>query len=590
MTWPLIERELRTATRKPQLRQTRLWGTIACAVITMVFLLTASSSAQASWGGNLNHLLFWGGLIIILQVPSYTVGIFAEERRNQTLGLLFLCGICPTEMFLSKTLGSALVSFSRLLLLYPFLAISFLGGGLSPDQFLATAISLPVLLLFVISVCVLASVLCQEESTALFVASGIAILLCGMVPLIHELSDSNQTIQLLCGELLVFSPARSAYLALNQLSGGTMSEFWNASAVSTLWSALFLCAAGIVLSRVWQDKPDTATQDSVDSRLREWICGNSAWRKQLSQRWSDLNPYVWLALRDRWLLSLAWIVIGGVMLLWLVACVWWPHSWIKPANFFLTAILLNYMLNWISIFAAAKTIGDNRRSGALELLLTTPLSHLDIIRGQLAAMREQFRPIARAVLIFEIIMFVMGLQSRFWTPSSFTVYLVVWAALMLWTFNYSMPFRNALIVFWDSLVCGRPAYVALKHAGFTPSPAMIAYWFFIGGNLIRMIIGVWMSSFPSGSITELVLIGVVAIVLICLNTVRRVRQQNLESRLATDFRAIATKPVPEPSDPRYKHWKSGEHFPDMFADVLVGRVIEHMSAAEKAKTRTATSR
>ena len=52
-----------------------------------------------------------------------------------------------------------------------------------------------------------------------------------------------------------------------------------------------------------------------------------------------------------------------------------------------------------------------------------------------------------------------------------------------------------------------------------------------------------------------------------------------------DFRAIAAKPVPEPSDPRYKYWKSGAHFPEMFADVLVNRIFQHMKT-EKTKTGT----
>jgi ABC-type transport system involved in multi-copper enzyme maturation permease subunit len=189
MTWPLIERELRAALRKRELPKVRVRGTMICAAFTALYLLANFASNTRDWGANLNSLLFWGGLIIIFQVPKYTVGIFSEERRNQTLGLLFLCGIGPGELFLSKTLGAALVSFSRLLIVYPFFAISFFGGGVSLDVFIATIVSLPVLLLFVFSVCVLASVLCEEESTAMFVAVLIGVLLCFGPTLVFSLAD-----------------------------------------------------------------------------------------------------------------------------------------------------------------------------------------------------------------------------------------------------------------------------------------------------------------------------------------------------------------------------------------------------------------
>jgi ABC-type transport system involved in multi-copper enzyme maturation permease subunit len=178
MTLPLIERELRAALRQRKIIQTRLWGTVICAAVALLFLIFGGPSGGGDWGRDFNQLLLIGGLVLIAQVPGYTVGIFSEERRNQTLGLLFLCGIGGAELFLSKTLGAALVSFSRLLLLYPFLALAFLGGGLSLDMFVATTCGLPVAMLFIFAVCVLASVLCRDETTAMLVAILLGLGLC----------------------------------------------------------------------------------------------------------------------------------------------------------------------------------------------------------------------------------------------------------------------------------------------------------------------------------------------------------------------------------------------------------------------------
>jgi ABC-type transport system involved in multi-copper enzyme maturation permease subunit len=277
MTWPLLERELRRALRHRRERQIRLWVTVIFAALACLFLLTNAGEIRSGWGAEFSHLLLLGGMILILQVPSYTAGVFAEERRNQTLGLLFLCGIGGAQLFLSKTLGAALVSFSRLLLLYPFLAIAFLGGGLSTDSFLAITCSLPVTLLFVFSVCVFASVCCREESTALALAVVLAFSLCLPVPL--WLRISPDPINSLANQLLVLSPARATYLAATQLSTGSMAEFWTAALVSLLWSGLLLTAAAFVLERVWQDQPDRLSDSGWRARWSRWLRGNLPWRR-----------------------------------------------------------------------------------------------------------------------------------------------------------------------------------------------------------------------------------------------------------------------------------------------------------------------
>lgn len=585
MTWPLIERELRTALRKPQLRQTRTSGTLACAALAALFLLIGGSGATA-WGKEFSRLLFWGGLLIILQVPTYTVGIFTEERRNQTLGLLFLCGIRPGDLFLSKTLGAALVSFSRLLMLYPFLALAFLGGGLSVDMFTAITISLPVVLLFVFSVCVLASVLCREDSTAMMLAGLLAFGICLPAPLWHRLiADPANT---LAHQLLVLSPVRAPYLAATSVSSGTMGEFWTAAFISLGWSMLLLTLAAFVLGRVWQDQPDRLATAGWRAQWSQRVRGDAAWRRRLARRWHDRNPFVWLAQRDRWPVTLAWSALGGGILLWGAAAIVWWEIWLRPAGLFLVAVMLNFILNAIVQFTAARTIGDSRRSGALELLLTTPLSHLDIIRGQMVALAEQFRSVGRAVLALNLMMLVVGLCFRSWQGSDLYLYLIIWALLLMWSGTYAFGgYRSDMVLFWDSLVCGRPAFVTLRRMNFLSSPVWWVYLVFLGNRVINSLFGRGFQMYPTGSVGEWLLLSVVLAVGVVVFAATSRACQKVEARLATDFRIIAAVPVPEPSDPRYKHWKSGEMFPDMLTDYLVSRVLQQV---RNDTTRTGTSR
>jgi ABC-type Na+ efflux pump permease subunit len=583
MNWPLIERELRRALRVQKIQQVRAWGTVGCAALACLFMLTGASSRGQGWGREFNSLLFLGGLVLIAQVPKYTVGIFAEERRNHTLGLLFLCGIGPLQLFLSKTLGAALVSFSRLLLLYPFLAIAFLGGGLSWQMFVATTCSLPLLLAYVFAVCVFASVLCREESTAMFVAVAIGAALAALPVAFNWLCGGGQT-------LLLLSPASAPYLAANRLSTGTIQDFAWAALYSIGWTLALLAAAATVLARVWQDKPDHVAIGSWQARLAEAIRGNATWRRQLAARCLGVNPFIWLALRDRWPVTLAEIVVTAGLGLWLLACVVWRDIWFSPAGMFVVTIVLNLALSWLVNFAAAKTIGDSRRTGTLELLLTTPMSHLDFVRGQLVALREQFAPIVRALLVINGVMVIAGLASRRWETTSLVLYLLIWAGLIFWTFSLAYGNRRSpLVMFWDALVCGRPAYVVLRQFGFENQLLGVIYFFFIGGQFIRAIAGAGFGRYPTGSLGECVFLILVLLAWFVIWRSNLNRIQKVEDRLAIRFRTIAAVPAPEPSDPRYKHWKIGEPFPDMLTDYLVGRVLQQVREREEP-TRMGTNR
>lgn len=585
MNWPLIERELRRALRIQNLPQVRFWGTVGCAALACLFMLINSGSRGQGWGREFNTLLFLGGLILIAKVPQFTVGIFAEERRNQTLGLLFLCGIGPLQLFVSKTLGAALVSFSRLLLLYPFLAIAFLGGGLSWQMFVATTCSLPLLLAYVFAVCVFASVLCREESTAMFVAVLVGAGLVALPPALNWLTGGNDP---LFHTLRGLSPGYAPYLAAKHLGVATLQDFCVAALGSVCWTLALLVAAAAILARVWQDQPGKFASGHWRARLASAVRGNSVWRRRLAARWLEVNPFLWLALRDRWLVVLAWGVVTAGVGIWLLASVVWREVWLRPAGMVVMAMGLNVALGWIVKFAAAKTIGDSRRTGALEFLLTTPLSHLDCVRGQLEALRQQFLPIVRVLLVTNGIMVLAGLLSRRWELNSLTLYLLVWAVVIFWTTSLAYGGqRNTLMFFWDALVCGRPAFVVLRQAGFNNQIWTWVYIFFMGGQLVRALTGPGFRRYPAGSVGEYVfLIFVLAIAFVVWRNHQK-RLQNVEDRLAVSFRTVAGVPVPEPSDPRYKHWKSGEAFPDMFTDYLVGRVLQQV---QNERTRTGTNR
>ena len=71
--------------------------------------------------------------------------------------------------------------------------------------------------------------------------------------------------------------------------------------------------------------------------------------------------------------------------------------------YFLTAIVVNTTLKiWITS-EAGNRLGQDRKLGALELLVSTPLSIADILRGQMLALRRQFLGLVLVVLGLELV-------------------------------------------------------------------------------------------------------------------------------------------------------------------------------------------
>jgi ABC-type transport system involved in cytochrome c biogenesis permease component len=584
LTGPFIERELRVAWRRQNPTKLRFWLAVGGIAVSLFFMWFNPSRGKNALGSELHKLLFWAGIILIFQVPRTTAGLFAEERRNDTLGLLFLCGIRPGELFVGKLLGVALIAYTHLLGLFPFLAIAFLVGGVSIKLFTATLVCLPLLLLFAFAVSTLASVLTDDDSAALFVALLLGGVICLATPVVFWANGSFSDVQTLSRDWLALSPAFPAYVVASGLGGGTPAQFWTGCAMTLIWSLICLGAAGAIMTRSWRDRPDGAAGASWRTRWQACWHGDFAWRRRLAARWLDSHPFAWLAARDRRLVNLAWLVIGALMALWLAACWCWPRHWPGTLNFLLTSIVLNLALRWVTLFAAAKTISHHRNEGSLELLLTTPLKEADIVEGQLLALRNQFRPVALAVIGIELVMMLAGFLIRDWTLAAGVVYGLIWCAIVGWMASYAGSYRFALTSFWDGLVCGRPVFVAWRLSGFSISPLWLGWMFLVFGRSLKSIRGLGGQHFPEGNITEIILLLVGGLLVVTSSLAWRREHRLREQRLLTEMRSLATEPLPETSDPRFKEWKSGERFPESLQHQLVKRTLQR-AQRDKASAR-----
>jgi ABC-type Na+ efflux pump permease subunit len=565
---PIIERELRVALRKKQPARRRIKVAGICVASSLCFLLFSALVGSRGAGRELHQLLCFGGLYVVIRAPMLIAGSLADERRNQTLGLLFLSGLSASEVFLSKFLSATLIAFTELLAMFPMLALPFLIGGVSFDLFLATVVGLPTLLVLTIALSLLSSVLTRDDGAAVLLTAILAVVLCVITPAIYYAQTQYSPGTHPSRWWLRLSPAYGPYLVHSRLPLGTVSEFWSNWAFTILWSVAALGLAAGLLKRLWRERETVQVAEKGWAQTwRGLVHGDAVRRDRLASRWlnsssqkpvNQLLPFAWLTARDFQPAAIAWGFVSGIVLVWFACWAAWPSGWPSVSNFFITATLLNLGVGWLIRYTAARAIGVPRQDGTYELLLTTPLNPKDIVRGQLEGLRALFRPVTRVILVLELIMTVEGLSLRTWNQPALFVYFAVWLFMLALTWTQGWHWRRLLPVMWASLNCARPAHAVWRCSGLNSWS-----WIWIAINLSNLLRG--FSHFPKGSPFEVIFVvlfgGGYFLMLLLKRADFGDGANHRERRLVTEFREIVREPLPDPHDPRFKQWNIGERFP-----------------------------
>jgi len=256
--------------------------------------------------------------------------------------------------------------------------------------------------------------------------------------------------------------------------------------------------------------------------------------------------------QDRRPVLVGYCAVGLIPFLWLLGCLTWPRYWPSSANFFITAVILIWLVDWLTLFTAARRIGNDRRDGSLELLLTTALTPLEITDGHTKALAAQFKPLRRTVLGLFIVMILGGIVSRSWNVRAAVSFAMIWSVL-IW-FCLAHPKARVLKVMWLALNTGRPLHSVfkLRQGGWT------WFWIFYNSSNIFHGLGRGTASFPTGSMMESFVVCIFFFILLASYFVARemgnADENHTRMRLMSDMRAIAADPLPDPNDPAYKKW------------------------------------
>ena len=157
---PIVGRELRVAARRRGTYWSRTVIALAVVGIGMWIYLMAGSEppAQVSIGMFIG-LTIVTGLFCLFAGAQTTADCLSEEKRDGTLGLLFLTDLRGYDVVAGKLVAGSLNTFYGLLATLPMLAIPLLMGGVTGGEFWRVTLVLVNTLFFSLACGMFASVL-----------------------------------------------------------------------------------------------------------------------------------------------------------------------------------------------------------------------------------------------------------------------------------------------------------------------------------------------------------------------------------------------------------------------------------------------
>src|SRR5258705_8777674 len=99
---PIVEREMRSAMHSPGALKARWWAAAGATIGAGFFLLLSMAAGTQVWRSFHKYLFAAAVYLAVVRPAQQAAGLFAEERRNQTLGLIYLTGIGSFALFVTK--------------------------------------------------------------------------------------------------------------------------------------------------------------------------------------------------------------------------------------------------------------------------------------------------------------------------------------------------------------------------------------------------------------------------------------------------------------------------------------------------------
>jgi len=480
---PVIVRELRSQARQPFTFWLRMLG--VGALLGGGFIFTVNSALTPARGAaffGLLHLMLLCAVWIL--VPLGAADCLSRERREGTLGLLFLTPLRATDIVVAKGLSHGWRGLTLLVAVLPVLTIPFLLGGVTWQQAAASALINFNGLCWALSAALMASALSRSGLRAL----ALAVLLAAL-GLLAQCIIAGVLLRSTVGGIFRDGYSHLEFdLLMGFAANGLHPDAWNfwAGNFTAVRSSQLLTAAlestvvslvalnGAVwfaarrVRRLWQEAPPSVRAQQIEKALFQpvlWVSFLKRW-----MRWKlDRNPIGWLEQR-RWsgrLVTWTWFAIVISM----------QTMALTDRDFFRSYQTWETLMAWmLALSLAASAAGSFRRereTGVLELLLVSPLKTGQIIGGRARGLWGQFLP--SIIMLLGVWIHFAGMFDPQESLVKIRFFLVTFFILPVTGLYFSVSCRHFLTAFLLTL----GAVVALP----TLMIAVVRIgWWFVTGN------------------------------------------------------------------------------------------------------------
>ena len=389
---PVIQRELAVLARRKATFWARV-GSAGLALVVFFAILLFDQRPPSRLGPALLYILsIFIFLECILAGLSYTCDCLSEERREGTLGLLFLTPLKGLDIVLGKLVSRSLSSVYNLLAVIPIFALCLLLGGVQGGQVLALSFAFLLTTAFSLAAGICVSSRGIHERTVLFQTLLLIALFTLLPPVLFRGLEYAFGYRAAFEPLLWLSPA----YAFREAGRGVGPQF--------LWSSWTILAVSLLMvaKAAWHLRPSAALYEPAPAIApAKWVPRIA---RPGQERFLKINPMLWLALQDstrrRVVWSLAALALGfgcfsrlalennaNTLIPFIVFGCYGIHAFYKLAL----------------VAEASRRLSEDKHSGALELLLSTPLPPRFILQGQIRAARHTWLPLGLGVALMNLI-------------------------------------------------------------------------------------------------------------------------------------------------------------------------------------------
>ncbi|MCS1408661.1 MAG: hypothetical protein M2R45_01837 [Verrucomicrobia subdivision 3 bacterium] len=370
---PVVHREFLVRSRAQATYRMRLWmAVISLALILFVAWTTFGLRPTAAGVSSLFQFYAWALWIFCLfEGVRQASDCLSEEKREGTIGLLFLTHLQGFDVVLGKVSACFIASFFPVLSVMPLLSILFIYGGVTGDEFARIFGAVLTTLLLSLSLALWVSARSISAGRS-FATTGVILVLWNLVGGVA-----------LRVNVSIPSPFDLFCRSFDRVYRGFPSGYWISLSVMLGLAALFVFLASRTIRRKWNEEQPMSVNPGTKKRF-------STRQRYRSRILLEQYPIAWLLGRSNYRMFLLFFAVP-------VLALSIPVVWVTGSSM---DSLLNCGIWLIVIWHAIRFFCNSKRAERFELLLTTGVT----IPGFIL----QLNYVAKRVAFFGMVLLLLG--------------------------------------------------------------------------------------------------------------------------------------------------------------------------------------